>query len=72
MPTSCRTWHKPNLFLSRSKISVTSYTDYCGTNLGGGSMLVHMQCGVVMEVDQEGKHICPKCGKVIKPRISRK
>ncbi|MBP2634669.1 MAG: hypothetical protein H6Q72_576 [Firmicutes bacterium] len=35
-------------------------------------MLVHMQCGVVMEIDQEGNHICPKCGKTIKLRISRK
>lgn len=35
-------------------------------------MLVHVQCGAIMEVDQEGIHICPKCGKTIKPRISRK
>ncbi len=35
-------------------------------------MLVHIQCGAVMEVDQEGNYICPKCGKTIKLRISRK
>lgn len=35
-------------------------------------MLVHVQCGAVMEVDQEGALVCPKCGKTIKPRVSRK
>jgi predicted RNA-binding Zn-ribbon protein involved in translation (DUF1610 family) len=35
-------------------------------------MLVHIQCGAVMEVDQDGIHVCPKCGKTIKPRVSRK
>jgi hypothetical protein len=35
-------------------------------------MLIHTQCGGVVEIDNAGNGKCAKCGKVVNVRLSKK